>query len=158
MDRTGRTQTDALSEGDRWIDSFVPYQLYRVTNRLNAKLMGRLKLSQITPSQWRVLSVLKAYGRLSVGRIVDYTLMEQPTVSRVVAQLEEDGHVARRWSESDSRVMEVTLTRMGAAAFDDIHPTALRHQELAFKGFSEDDIATLCALLGRVEQNLEYYD
>lgn len=148
----------SLESGDNWIDSFLPYQLYRVTSRLNAKLMGKLKASRTNPSQWRVLSVLRAYGTLSVGQIVETTLMEQPTVSRVVAQLEHDGRVVRRWSAADSRVAEVTLTPRGLAAFEEIVPTALRHQELAFRGFSKQEIATLSGLLARIEQNIEFYD
>lgn len=144
--------------GDNWIDGFMPYHLYRVTSRLNAKLMGKLKANRINPSQWRVLSVLRAYGTLSVGKIVESTLMEQPTVSRVVAQLEQDGRVVRRWSEADSRVAEVSLTRRGVEAFNEIMPTALRHQELAFQGFSPKEIATLASLLSRIEKNIEFYD
>ena len=68
--------------GDNWIEAFVPYRLYRATNRLNAKLLGKLKSQRINPSQWRVLSVLRAYGTLNIGQIAEVTLMEQPTVSR----------------------------------------------------------------------------
>lgn len=144
--------------GDNWISGFMPYHLYRVTSRLNAKLMGKLKANRINPSRWRVLSVLQAYGTLSVGKIVESTLMEQPTVSRVVAQLEQEGRIVRRWSAADSRVAEVTLTPGGVEAFNEIVPTALRHQELAFQGFSRKEIATLESLLSRIEKNIEFYD
>ena len=36
--------TDA---GDNWIEDFVPYRLYRVTNRLNAKLLSKLKSKRL---------------------------------------------------------------------------------------------------------------
>jgi len=146
-----------LREGDHWIDSFVPYQLYRATAKLNAKLMGKLKAMDINGSQWRVLSVLKAYGTLSLGKIVELTLMEQPTVSRVVAQLEEDGRLVRQPSPTDSRALEITLTEAGVNDFNEIIPTALRHQELAFKGFSRKEIEAFTAMLTRIEENLEYY-
>jgi DNA-binding MarR family transcriptional regulator len=147
----------ALREGDRWIDSFVPYQLYRATAKLNAKLMSKLKASDINGSEWRVLSVLKAYGTLSLGKIVELTLMEQPTVSRVVAQLEQDGRLVRLPSPTDSRVLEITLTEDGVKDFNEIIPTALRHQELAFKGFSRKEIEAFTTMLSRIEENLEYY-
>jgi MarR family transcriptional regulator, organic hydroperoxide resistance regulator len=154
-----RTRSVAtLSEGDGWIEDFVPYQLYRVTTKLNAKLMGKLKRNRINPSQWRVLSILKAYGTLNMGKLVELTLMEQPTVSRVVAQLEQEGRVERRWSANDQRVAELTLTPAGDEAFQAIIPTAQRHRELAMKGLDADEIATLKGLLGRIEANLEFYD
>lgn len=150
--------TDAAEAGDNWIEDFVPYRLYRVTNRLNAKLLSRLKSIRINPSQWRVLSVLRAYGVLNIGQIADLTLMEQPTVSRVVAQLEGKGGVTRRPSAADARVTEVALTAKGVEAFEHIIPTALRHQQLAFEGFSAKELETLKKLLSKIEQNIESYD
>ena len=150
--------TDAAEAGDNWIEDFVPYRLYRVTNRLNAKLLSRLKSIRINPSQWRVLSVLRAYGVLNIGQIADLTLMEQPTVSRVVAQLEGKGGLTRRPSAADARVTEVALTAKGVEAFEHIIPTALRHQQLAFEGFSAKELETLKKLLSKIEQNIESYD
>lgn len=144
--------------GDNWIEGFVPYQLYRATNRLNAKLLGKLKTQRINPSQWRVLSVLKAYGVLNIGQISEATLMEQPTVSRAVAQLEAKGKVRRRASGEDARITEVSLTDKGVEAFEQIMPTAMRHQALALKGFSPQDIAVLTELLERIESNIDAYD
>jgi DNA-binding MarR family transcriptional regulator len=151
----GAAQADS---GDDWIETFVPYKLYRATNRLNAKLLGKLKSLKINPSQWRVLSVLRAYGVMNIGQISEATLMEQPTVSRAVAQLEIKGKVDRRVSGEDARITEVSLTAKGAEAFEQIVPTALRHQALALKGFTPEDIAQLSALLARIESNIDAYD
>jgi DNA-binding MarR family transcriptional regulator len=146
------------AQGDNWIEDFVPYRLYRVTNRLNAKLLSRLKSIRINPSQWRVLSVLRAYGMLNIGQIADLTLMEQPTVSRVVAQLESKGGVSRTPSAADARVTEVALTAKGVEAFNHIIPTALRHQQQAFEGFTAKELDTLKRLLSKIEKNIEAYD
>lgn len=144
--------------GDHWLDQYLPYRLYRVTNRLNAKLLRRLKVIGIGPTQWRVLSVLQSCGTLSIGRITEATLMEQPTVSRVVQQMEQDGFVVRRPSSQDTRVTDVALTPAGRAAFGAILPTARRHQALALEGFARDEIATLRALLKRIEANIDLYE
>jgi DNA-binding MarR family transcriptional regulator len=145
---------EPVIKGNGWLDDFVPYQLYRVTNKLNARLLKRLKTLRINTSQWRVLSVLRAYGPLSIGRIVETTLMEQPTTSRVVAQLERVGHVRRRLSDLDSRVAEISITAAGLQAFEHIVPAALKHQSLAFQNVSAKDIAQLVATLRKIEQNI----
>src|SRR4029077_12233530 len=95
-DRRART-------GDQWLDSFFPYRLYRASKKLQLRLQTRLRAMRMSSSQWRVISVLKAYGALSIGEIVEATLMEQPTISRVVARLEKNGLVTRRPSTRDSR-------------------------------------------------------
>ena len=140
--------------GNRWLDDFVPYQLYRVTNKLNARLLKRLKSIRINTSQWRVLSVLRAYGPMSIGRIVETTLMEQPTTSRVVAQLEHVGHVARRLSDHDSRVAEISITAAGMEAFAGIVPAALKHQSIAFQNIGAREIAQLVETLRKIEKNI----
>lgn len=144
-------------DGNNWLQTFIPYLLYRVTNRLNARLQSRLRAIRINPSRWRVLSVLKAYGTLSVTEIVEYTLMEQPTVSRVVSQLEEEGRVVRRASPDDSRVTQVELTEAGIEAFDAIFPTAIRHQEQALDGLSRKEIDTLVKILRKIEHNIDLH-
>ncbi len=141
--------------GDNWLDGFLPYHLYRVTNRLNARLIGRLKSIGIKASEWRVLSVLRSYGRLSVGNIAERTLMEQPTVSRVVNRLERQAMVSRWPSSEDSRVTDVTLTEIGSSAFDAIMPSALRHEESALLGFTRKEVTMLKKYLERIEANIE---
>ena len=144
-------------QGDGWLQNYIPYLLYRATNKLNSRLLTRLRQMKINPSQWRVLSVLKAYGTLSVSEIVEYTLMEQPTVSRVVAQLEQEGRVIRAASAADSRVTRVSLTDAGIEAFNAIIPAALRHQELALQQLTPEEIKTLTEILSKIERNIELY-
>jgi DNA-binding MarR family transcriptional regulator len=141
-------------QGNAWLDDFVPYQLYRVTNKLNARLLKRLKTMRINSSQWRVLSVLRAYGPLSIGRIVETTLMEQPTTSRVVAQLERVGHVKRRLHDRDSRVVEISITAAGLQAFEGIVPAALKHESLAFQNIGAKETAQLVETLRKIEKNI----
>src|SRR3954453_18629180 len=120
--------------GDQWLDSFFPYRLYRASEKLQLRLHARLRTLRMSPSQWRVISVLKAYGALSIGEIVEATLMEQPTISRVVARLEKTGLVSRRASTRDSRIALISLTAAGVEVFKQIVPAALRHEEIALNG------------------------
>ena len=147
-----------LEVGDGWLEDFMPYQLYRVTNRLNMRLLNRLRSISISPSQWSVLSALRTLGTLTIGRIVEHTLMEQPTVSRVIDQLEKDDLARRRTSAEDSRMIEVVLTEKGVGAFEKILPAAQRHERIAMEGFSAAEIAKLRNFLERLEHNITLDD
>ncbi len=144
--------------GDLWLDSFFPYRLYRASKKLQLRLQTRLRAQRVNPSQWQVIGVLKAYGALSIGEIVDATLMEQPTVSRVVARLEKSGWVSRRASTRDSRMALISLTLAGMEIFKQIVPAALRHQDLALEGIGRKEIAQVLATLERIEENIEASD
>lgn len=161
---TGRTDSgghqgpgpsEQADGGNDWLADYLPYDLYRLTNRLNRRLQARLRSQGIKPSRWRVLSVLRSWGTLTVGEIVEHTLMEQPTVSRVIAQLEQEGLATRQSSSRDSRAIEVTLTAEGARKLDAIVPTAYRHQQEALAGMSPEELAMLRALLKRIERNVD---
>jgi len=142
------------TNGDHWLGKFVPYLLYRITNQLNRGLRKRLKRSGINIARWRVLAVLKDNGRMNIGQIVERTLIEQPTVSRIVDQLEREGLANRETSEEDSRFVQVRLTQAGQTAFTEIYPTATKHQEQALKGFNKKEIKTLIEFLERIQHNI----
>src|SRR5215470_441728 len=144
--------------GDLWLDSYFPYRLYRASKKLQLRLQTRLRALRVNPSQWHVISVLKAYGALSIGEIVDATLMEQPTVSRVVSRLEKNGLVSRRASTRDSRMALISLTAPGIEVFKQIVPAALRHQDLALDGIGRKEIAQVIATLEKIEENIEASD
>jgi len=142
-------------DGNKWLQNFVPYVVYRINNQMTQRLRGRLRKSGVNISRWRVLSVLRANGEMSLGRIVDLTAMDQPSISRVVAHLESDGLVRRKTSKKDSRFVHVSLTAAGNAAFAEIYPTAQKHQERALSGFSNNEIETLKEYLHRIQLNIE---
>lgn len=155
-----QSRSSAASEapgGNNWLDDYLPYQLYRVTNRLNQRLQARLRSQGIKPSRWRVMSVLRSRGTLTIGKIAEHTLMEQPTVSRVITQLEKEGLAARQVSAGDSRATEVSLTPAGALKLDAIVTTAHHHQQEALAGLSSSELDALRALLGRIEQNIDLH-
>jgi DNA-binding MarR family transcriptional regulator len=143
--------------GDKWLRSFVPYLLYRASNQLNQRIRNRLRKSGVNLARWRVLAVLRAYGRLNLGQIVELTVMQQPSVSRIVTQLEREGLAKRSVSKKDSRVVYVALTAAGVRAFNEIYPTAQRHQEHALSGFTKKEINTLTGFLRRIQDNIEAY-
>jgi DNA-binding MarR family transcriptional regulator len=142
-------------KGDHWLGQFVPYLIYRITSQLNRALRKRLKRSGINIARWRVLAVLKDNGRMNIGQIVERTIIEQPTVSRIVDQLEREGLASRESCDEDSRFVQVVLTKFGEKAFKEIYPVATAHQKLALKGFTKKEINILIGFLERIQTNTE---
>ena len=141
------------ANGDHWLGQFIPYLLYRITGQLNRALRKKLRRSGINLARWRVLAVLKDNGRMNIGQIVERTIIEQPTVSRIVDQLEREGLAAREICDEDSRFVQVVLTEMGEKAFERIYPAATAHQKQALQGFSKKEIKTLIGFLERIQLN-----
>lgn len=142
------------SGGDNWLEGFVPYQIYRITNSLNRRLRKRLRRQPMSVSRWRVLGVLRAHGTLTINAIAELAAMEQPTVSRTVTGLVRDGLVSRRAAQEDSRYIQVSLTRAGQRAFEAVYPIAAEHQTTALRGFSQAEVEKLSGFLQRIQDNI----
>jgi DNA-binding MarR family transcriptional regulator len=141
-------------KGDHWLGKFVPYLIYRITSQHNKLLRKRLRRSGINIARWRVLAVLQDNGRMNISQIVERTIIEQPTVSRIVDQLEREGLAFREICDEDSRFVQVMLTEAGEQAFREIYPTATKHQEQGLKGFTRPEIKTLIGFLERIQNNI----
>lgn len=162
MSRAARTRPSAsrvngirTSKGDDWLDDYIPYLLFRISNRLDLKLRDRLRKVGISIWWWRVLAVLRAYGTMTIGQIAETTAVEQPTVSRVVRDMATKGWVTRETGQQDSRYVHVSLSPQGQEAFESVVPSALRHQALGMEGISARDRETLKRLLGTMLRNIE---
>ncbi|GIX17499.1 MAG: hypothetical protein KatS3mg119_1685 [Rhodothalassiaceae bacterium] len=104
---------------------------------------------------WRILAILGENGTTPVSRIADKAVYKLSTVTRIIQRMEAKGLVTTRRSPRDARVTEVTLTPMGEAELRRVRAVASRIANEAFAGFSREEIATLIALLTRVDSALE---
>ncbi len=100
----------------------------RAVDTLGAEVIaGRLRLSAtrlarrlrqeaqtgLTPSQLSALTAIDRHGPLTLGALAEHERVAPPSVTRVVAKLEQDGLVTRRRDAEDRRVTRVVVTSRG---------------------------------------------
>jgi DNA-binding MarR family transcriptional regulator len=90
----------------------LPSRLRLSTARL-ARLLRQQAGTGLSPSQQSVLASIAMHGPLTLGRLARIEQVTPPTITRIVARLEEDGLVARQVDEVDRRVSRVRLTAEG---------------------------------------------
>jgi DNA-binding MarR family transcriptional regulator len=137
------------------LEDYLPYQLFRIVNRLTLNLKNDLRPAKMTLSRWRTLSVLTAADGRSMGELAAYMVIEQPALSRIVDQMERDKLVTRRLASDDNRIVRVYLTDAGRQMFKQIRPLELRHYERAIEGFDPAELNELNNLLSGLWENLE---
>lgn len=100
----------------------------------DAELVSRLRLSVlrlsrrlrqhaapgVTPSQLSVLSTLHHHGPLTLGDLAGHEAVQPPSVTRMVAALEEAGLVTRTGSAADRRTVVAQLTPSGRRSVEEI--------------------------------------
>jgi DNA-binding MarR family transcriptional regulator len=91
----------------------LPERLGAATSRLQAVLRHQFAQAEISLTQGRTLSTLATRGP---HRVTDLALIEQvaqPTMSTLVARLEDHGLVVRSPDPSDSKTTLISITREG---------------------------------------------
>ena len=134
--------------------SYLPYLVNRVGVRLALAFGRELDRHKIALPMWRVMAALRQRGSERMGRLAAATSIELSTLSRLVAGMERRGLVRRTRAREDARSVVVTLSESGARIAQKLVPKALRYEEMALKGFAQEEAEALKAMLARVYDNL----
>jgi DNA-binding MarR family transcriptional regulator len=96
------------------------------------RLVSRRAPQRISRSEAGLLAALSVRPR-RITELADFEGHAQPTITLLVKRMEERGWVARERDRDDGRVVLVSLTEAGTAAFEDIRATyrAVLHDHLA---------------------------
>jgi DNA-binding MarR family transcriptional regulator len=127
------------------------------TDLLAGLLVAAHRLSRIaaratgstTPSAvWHTLSILEGDGPLRVGELALAARVTQPSMTKVVQQLAEDGYVRRLADADDSRAWLIAVTPTGVAALHDWRTTVASELQPLFAELTDADRATLARAVG----------
>ena len=100
-------------------ESSVPDRRGELTSRLRmvvARLSRRLRQEAnegATPSQLAALATVERHGSMTLGDLAAHERVRPPTMTRIVAGLEESGLLRREIDPADRRVARMTLTPDG---------------------------------------------
>ncbi|HEV2778182.1 MAG TPA: MarR family transcriptional regulator [Actinophytocola sp.] len=83
--------------------------------RLNRRLRAQRTSTSVTLTQFSALSSLKKCGPMTPGELAAKEVVQPPSMTRVIAALEELGYVSRRPHPTDGRQSIVELTESGLA-------------------------------------------
>jgi DNA-binding MarR family transcriptional regulator len=120
--------------------------LHALKSQLNADSRDHAALILLFP--------LCRLGPLRQGTLAELVHADPSTISRHVAVLVEQGLVRRVADETDGRASRLVVTDAGVAALDSLRAEREAHLDRALAGWSDDDVATLTTLLGRLLDDL----
>lgn len=135
-------------------ETFAPFLLRRVSERLAKSLAEVLRPHDKTPNSWRVLVALIHRRGATISELVDLTVIDQSTLSRTVDRMEEQGLVTRTSSEADGRSVVVEITADGEQAFEALLPMASSQYEWAIRGIPQRDLEVFTATLQKMLKNI----
>jgi DNA-binding MarR family transcriptional regulator len=113
--------------------------------RLNRRLRQTRPLGEVTQSQLSALASLEIAGALTPTELADQERVQPPTMTRIVAKLEQKGMVARAPHPSDGRQSILSATELGRNTLAEARLAKDAWLSLRLAELSEEDRRTLRA-------------
>jgi MarR family transcriptional regulator, organic hydroperoxide resistance regulator len=133
---------------------YVPYLLRRITDTLIERFTAGLRPHGITLPMWRILAVLHGRGAARFHVLVSQTLIEPPTLHRLIRELRTKGLVTKASSAVDARGVLISPTKKALQLVEDLTPHAFEIERQTLEGLTEDEAEMFRRLLRRVCANL----
>lgn len=135
------------------LESSLGYFLTKARNVMVERTDRAVRPLGLTAQQIGVILMLscgRAQTPFELSRAMSY---DSGSMTRMLDRLEKKGFIVRTRSEADRRMVKLELTSSGREVAQQLPGlcTAVLNDQL--QGFSEEDVATLIALLGRVIAN-----
>ncbi len=145
------------------LQSFLPYVMYRfsaIMAQAGNKLSTLLEATGVAigEREWRIISILGAYGGLTNGRVAQLLITDAATVTRGVKVLKELKFVDTKNSKRDRRRVLIYLTQAGADFHDLITPKRIETGELIDSCFEAKEKEELFHLLNKLDRHLMHME
>lgn len=160
QDGTGRAWTPSLpppapGEGKRGESGYLGYLLRQAQAAARLTLERALADLGVTPPQFVVLTMLKAYPGLSGADLARIALLTPQTVGLIIRNLQRDGSIRKARHPVHGRALQWTLTRRGQNLLLRSRGRALALERRLTKGLSATEQATVRRWLSKIATDLQ---
>jgi DNA-binding MarR family transcriptional regulator len=142
-------------KGKRGENGYLAYLLRQAQAASRLTLERALADLGVTPPQFAVLTMLKAYPGLSGADLARVALLTPQTVGVIIRNLERDGAIRKTPHPVHGRVLQWTLTRRGGTLLGECrrHVKALERRLMA--GLSANAQVTVRRWLSKIAADLQ---
>lgn len=145
------------------LQSFLPYVMFRfgaIMAQAGHKLSDLLQETGVAigEREWRIISVLGAYGGLTNGQLAGILITDAASVTRGVKVLKQLNFIDTRNSKRDRRRVLIYLTQAGADFHDIITPKRIKTGQLIDSGFDYQEKEQLFHLLNKLDRHLQHME
>ena len=109
----------------------LPHLLLYARETLMAHFRPILHAAGVTEQQWRVLRTLSEVGAMEPNQIARSCQILSPSLTRMLAGMQEQGLIKRARSSADQRRQEISLTPKSTKLIDRMRPQVdTKYQEI----------------------------
>lgn len=128
----------------------VGYLIRRTSNLMLPQMEALFADESLTFSQWTVLMALREGGHSTSAELARIICHDAGSLTRILDELEQRNLIARARSETDRRVVSLSMTPQGLTLVETLLPRVVEHWNELLGDFSHLEIKLLIKLLNRL--------
>lgn len=135
---------------DRFVDNYLGYLLGQANHALYKDFEAQVRARGLSSIEWRVLATLHDGDPLTVSQLAQEVLSKQPTVTKLVQRMAEQGWVALHTDPTDQRRTLVAATAAGRRLVKPLVEEARVHEQRLLRALGATEKKALRQLLGKL--------
>lgn len=132
------------------MENSVGYLVRRTSNLMLPQMEALFAEAALTFSQWTVLMALREWGHTTSAELARDICHDAGSLTRILDELEQRDLITRVRSETDRRVVTLSMTPQGLALVENLLPRVVNHWNTLLADFSHLEIKLLIKLLTRL--------
>ena len=137
----------------RFVDGYLGYLLGQANHALYKDFDGHVRAAGLSSIEWRVLATLQDSPPLTVSQLAHEVLSKQPTVTKLVQRMAEQGWVALMADAADQRRTLVSTTAAGRRLVKPLVEAAKQHESRILRALGATEKVALRKLLEKIAQH-----
>ncbi|MDQ0317141.1 MarR family winged helix-turn-helix transcriptional regulator [Amorphus orientalis] len=153
LPRNSETTEDAADRADTkapdgsFVGDYTAYLLAQASHVFSAEIHARIKAHGTGIAEWRVLACLLDVDGLSVSKLAELALFNQPRLSKVLDRLSSQGLIERRGDTADRRRVRVHITPAGLERVTPLIEVARAHEQEMLAGYDPQEVEQIKRIL-----------
>ena len=135
---------------ERFVDGYLGYLLGQANHALYKDFDAQVRAAGLSSIEWRVLATLQDSEPLTVSQLAREVLSKQPTVTKLVQRMAEQGWVALQADPQDQRRTLVAITAAGRRLVRPLVEKARAHEATVLRSLGAGEKQALRKLLAKL--------
>jgi len=134
----------------RFIDDYLGYLLGQANHALYKEFDAHVRAAGLSSIEWRVLATLHDGEPLTVSQLAHEVLSKQPTVTKLVQRMADQGWVTLLADPADQRRTLVSVTAVGRRLVKPLVTKARAHETAMLSALAVSEKTALKKLLTKL--------
>ncbi|MGJ8528526.1 MarR family winged helix-turn-helix transcriptional regulator [Maritalea sp.] len=138
-----QTKKAEMPKDQSFSDDYLLYLLAQASAAASGEFHAYLAQEGMSVPKWRILASLYPDKQQRVGQLARQCMQKQPTLTRILDRMEEDGLVLRLHSKENRREVNISLTDIGKELANKFVKRAHAHENSVLAEYSETEARAL---------------